>query len=447
MFGWEFPPHISGGLGTACFGLTRFLAKEKTQVLFVIPKARGDETGKNLTIINASAIPVSSKTKSKGSEPLYQVESVCEKVLAEETSVITLTVPSLLSPYTALSSFEVSAYNTRSEDRSIHTRNAVMLPIEDEKGVMHYSFSGAYGPNLPEEVTRYAEVAEEIATQHSFDIIHAHDWLTYPAGIAAKKTSGKPLVVHVHATEYDRAGENIDPRVYQIEREGMEQADRVITVSHWTKNILVTRYGIPEEKITVVHNGVMASNENKTMPELPFGKKVVTFLGRITHQKGPEYFIDTAAKVLEKSPDVHFVMAGSGDLFSKMIERAAQLRISSHFHFTGFLKGAQVDRMWAISAVYVMPSVSEPFGIAPLEAIQAGVPVIISNQSGVGEVMPHAIKIDFWDVDELANAITMVLNYKSLSKTLRKKGKKQVKQITWHEAAKKVNKIYHELHH
>jgi glycosyltransferase involved in cell wall biosynthesis len=225
----------------------------------------------------------------------------------------------------------------------------------------------------------------------------------------------------------------------------MDRADWVIAVSHWTKNILVTRYGISKDKITVVHNGVIANNESKTIPASPFGKKMVTFLGRITYQKGPEYFIDAAAKVLEKLPGVQFAMAGKGDLYPKMIERAAELRISSHFHFTGFLNETDVDRLWAISEVYVMPSVSEPFGIAPLEAIQAGVPVIISYQSGVSEVMPHAIKIDFWNVDELANAITTVLTYKSLTKTLKKEGKRQVKQLTWHNAARKVNTIYHEL--
>jgi len=442
MFGWEFPPHISGGLGIACFGLIRSLTKEKTQILFVMPKASGDETG-DATFINASDVGVPIKSRRKNDQ-LGRLKSKPQNGLRRQTSMIALKGSFTLSS-PALTPFEVNYQESPGEDGDRDSFDNIMLKIKDEKNGLRYSFSGAYGPHLPEEVIRYAEVAEEIAKLYSFDVIHAHDWVTFPAGIAAKKVSQKPLVVHIHATEFDRAGENIDPHVYSIEREGMKQADWVIAVSHRTKNILVTRYGIPEDKITVVHNGVLTIRESNTISASPFGKKLVTFLGRITYQKGPKYFIDAAAKVLEKFPDVRFAMAGTGDLLPMMIERAAQLRISSHFHFTGFLNDANVDRLWAISDVYVMPSVSEPFGIAPLEAIQAGVPVIMSHQSGVGEVMPHAIKIDFWDVDELANAITAVLSYKSLTKTLKKEGKQRVKQLTWHNAAKKVNTIYHEL--
>ncbi|HEX5169620.1 MAG TPA: glycosyltransferase [Cyclobacteriaceae bacterium] len=441
MFGWEFPPHISGGLGIACFGLIRSLTKEKTQVLFVMPKASGDETG-DATIINASDVGVPIKVGKKNDQP-DRVKSKSQNGLRQETS-IARTISSPLSLYPT-SPFEVNCPENPAENDGRDSFNDTILEIRHERNGLRYSFSGVYGPNLPEEVIRYAEVAGEIAKRCSFDVIHAHDWVTFPAGIAAKNVSQKPLVVHIHATEYDRAGENIDPHVYLIEREGMEHANRVIAVSHRTKNILVTRYGIQEDKITVIHNGVLTNRDSSTMSASPFGKKVVTFLGRITHQKGPKYFIDAAAKVLEKFPNAQFAMAGTGDLLPRMIERAAQLRISSHFHFAGFLNEADVDRLWAISELYVMPSVSEPFGIAALEAIQAGVPVIISNQSGVGEVMPHAIKIDSWDVGELANAITTVLNYKSLTKTLKKEGRRQVKQLTWRNAAKKVNTIYHEL--
>ena len=441
MFGWEFPPHISGGLGRACFGLTRSLSKEKTEILFVIPKASGGETG-SATIISASDVDVRIHDTS---DLESQVRLRLINGLGRETSMIMPTVSSVHSLNTVVGPLDNSHSQSYYVIGGRHSFNTMLLQTKDEKNGLRYAFSGMYGPNLPEEVIRYAEVAVEIAKRYSFDVIHAHDWLTIPAGIAAKKVSRRPLVVHIHATEYDRAGENINRRVYSIEREGMEQADRVITVSHRTGQILITRYGIPKNKITVVHNGVTMNTEHKAISVSPFGKKMVTFLGRITYQKGPEYFIDAAAKVLGKFPDVQFAMAGTGDLLSKMIERAAQLRISSNFHFTGFLNGAEVDRMWAISEVYVMPSVSEPFGIAPLEAIQAGVPVIISHQSGVGEVMPHAIKIDFWNVDELVNAIVTVLNYKSLTKTLKKEGKQQVKQLTWHKAAKKVNTIYHEL--
>lgn len=443
MFGWEFPPHISGGLGTACFGLTRFLAAEKTKILLVIPKATGDEAASNLTIINASAVPVQVKNHGKSNRPQYWTHAASENILAEEKVINILPVPALLTPYTALGPFrEIVKTSTKKKRR--HSFNPPILPAKNESRPLFYSFSGSYGPNLYEEVMRYAEVAGQIAKHYTFNVIHAHDWLTYPAGVAAKKVSQKPLVVHVHATEYDRT-EKPDPRILAIERHGMEQADRVIAVSHWTKNILITRYGIPETKITVIHNGVIRKKK-LGRAESPFGKKVVTFLGRITHQKGPEYFIEAAAKVHNVFPEVHFVMAGSGDLLEKMILHAARLKISSHFHFTGFLNGPAVDRIWSMSAVYVMPSVSEPFGITPLEAVRAGVPVIISRQSGVSEVLPHAIKVDFWNVDELANAICTVLKYKSLSETLRKNAKQAVRQITWRKAAKKVNRIYHELY-
>jgi glycosyltransferase involved in cell wall biosynthesis len=333
MFGWEFPPHISGGLGIACFGLIRSLTKEKTQILFVMPKASGDETG-DATFINASDVGVPIKSRRKNDQ-LGRLKSKPQNGLRRQTSIIALTGSFTLSS-PALTPFEVNYQESPGEDGDRDSFDNIMLKIKDEKNGLRYSFSGAYGPHLPEEVIRYAEVAEEIAKLYSFDVIHAHDWVTFPAGIAAKKVSQKPLVVHIHATEFDRAGENIDPHVYSIEREGMKQADWVIAVSHRTKNILVTRYGIPEDKITVVHNGVLTIRESNTISASPFGKKLVTFLGRITYQKGPKYFIDAAAKVLEKFPDVRFAMAGTGDLLPMMIERAAQLRISSHFHFTGF---------------------------------------------------------------------------------------------------------------
>jgi glycosyltransferase involved in cell wall biosynthesis len=297
---------------------------------------------------------------------------------------------------------------------------------------------------LLEEVARYSEVAGALARQHSFDVIHAHDWLTYQAGIAAKEASGKPLIVHVHATEIDRAA-TVDKRVFAIECEGFEKADHIIAVSNWTKRILVSKYHIPEKKILVVHNGMIAKRLMPSLKPTRISKQIVTFLGRITYQKGPHYFIEAARKVLSRLPNVHFVVAGSGDLLPAMIDRVAQLRLSSRIHFTGFLKANEVERIWTISDLYVMPSVSEPFGIAPLEAIQSGVPVIISKQSGVAEVMPHAIQVDFWNVDSLANAICSVLRHKSLAKTLRKKSRKSLRHITWDVAATRINTLYHEI--
>jgi glycosyltransferase involved in cell wall biosynthesis len=286
-------------------------------------------------------------------------------------------------------------------------------------------------------------VASSIATDNTFDVIHAHDWLTYPAGIAAKKISGKPLVVHVHATEFDRSGENVNQPVYDIERQGMTEANLVITVSNLTRQIVIERYGIPAEKVITVHNAV----EPVDRPELDgvtkhVKEKVVTFLGRVTYQKGPDYFVEAAYKVLQRDSNVRFVMAGSGDLLNRMIRRVAKLKIATKFHFTGFLAGPEVDTMFAMSDVYVMPSVSEPFGISPLEAMRSNVPVVISKQSGVAEVLQHALKVDFWDIDALADAIYGILHYEGLSKMFIRYGKAEVDNLIWENAAVNILDVY-----
>jgi glycosyltransferase involved in cell wall biosynthesis len=464
MFGWEFPPHISGGLGTACYGLTSSLSKEENlDILFVVPKLHGDEAADRTTFINASRVPVS-KTNDlqqylSNASVKPEIRKALFNVLNEEAGIQRIEVPSTLSPYRA-PAFEQSAaaieHWNHSFPKTIELNTSVSGadPVASEKTEMaspagnelEFQFSGSYGPNLMEEVRRYAQVGAAIANEFDFDVIHAHDWMTYLAGIAAKKVSGKPLVVHVHATEFDRSGESVDPSVHAIEQQGMTEADCVVTVSNWTKKITVAKYHIPEEKVKVVHNGIVAKPQaERIFSPPPVGSHIVTFLGRVTHQKGPLFFVEAARQVLHEIPDAHFVVAGSGDLLPMMIERIAQLRMSSHFHFTGFLKGKDIDRVWSMSNVYVMPSVSEPFGIAPLEAIQAGVPVIISNQSGVAEVMPHAIKVDFWNSRELAAAICSVLKYKSLSNTLAKNSAEEIGDITWNVAAKKLTDLYYEL--
>jgi len=295
-----------------------------------------------------------------------------------------------------------------------------------------------------QEVSRYAMVAATLAASQQFDVIHAHDWLTYPAGTAAKKISGKPLVVHMHATEFDRSGENINPNVFDIEKKGMEAADKVITVSNLTRQIVIDRYGIEPNKVVTVYNAVepieyddILKNEQKFVKE-----KIVTFLGRVTFQKGPDYFVEAAYKVLQKDSNVRFVMAGQGDMLYRMIKRVAQLKIATKFHFTGFLKGDDVDKMFAMSDVYVMPSVSEPFGISPLEAIRSNVPVIISKQSGVAEVLRHALKVDFWDIDAIADAIYGLLHYNALSRMFVRFGKEEVDNMKWENAAYKIKEVY-----
>jgi len=418
MFGWEFPPHITGGLGTACFGLTRGLAKKNVEVIFVVPKAFGDEDKSSIRLVAAEDIDVSHTS--------IEMEEFWKKVQYLEIS-------SNIVPYIDPEEFQKLLEQSEREKTL----------IKESTTTRKFKFSGKYGVNLMEEVTRYALIASNLALLKNFDVIHAHDWLTYPAGIVAKMVSGKPLIVHVHATEFDRSGENVNQNVYEIERRGMEVADKVITVSNLTRNIVITRYGIPEEKVITIHNAVdfiadyNVVNSNKVLPE-----KIVTFLGRVTFQKGPDYFVEAANKVLKKNDNVRFVMAGSGDMLNRMIRRVAELEISHKFHFTGFLKGPDVNRMFQMSDVYVMPSVSEPFGISPLEAMRSNVPVIISKQSGVSEILKYAIKIDFWDIDAMADSIYGLLNYKALSDFFIKYGQEEVNNLKWENAAEGVKEIY-----
>jgi glycosyltransferase involved in cell wall biosynthesis len=298
-----------------------------------------------------------------------------------------------------------------------------------------------------QEVEHYAVVAAQIALDLNgqFDVIHAHDWLTYRAGILAKEISGKPLVVHVHATEFDRSGENINRSVFEIEQQGMAAADRVIAVSNLTRSIVVERYGISADKVEVVHNAVMAEDRAISVKR-DSSLKTVTYLGRITYQKGPDYFIDAAAKVLARTDDIRFVMAGSGDLFQRSVRRVAALGLERNFSFPGFLRGGEVRQMLAQSDVYVMPSVSEPFGISPLEAMRENVPVIISKQSGVAEILKHAIKVDFWDTDAIADAIYGLLRYRPAARVVVENGRREVDSLSWKDAARSIAKIYRNLY-
>lgn len=422
MFGWEFPPHIAGGLGTACYGMTRGLARNGVEVVFVMPRAYGDEDQRFVRVVNASDVETIGTRDHEFSEELLEKVSFIH-------------IDSNMLPY--ISPEEYAAYH----DEFVRSgRTHEWTDVWKQR----YTFSGKYGANLMEEVARYAMVAAQVAKdlEGQFDVIHAHDWLTYFAGIAAKRVSGKPLVVHMHATEFDRSGENINRRVYAIEKAGMQAADRVIAVSELTRRIVIGKYGIPAEKVVTVHNAVRFGESEDAVPERAVKDKVVTFLGRITYQKGPDYFVEAAAKVLQRVPDVRFVMAGSGDLMNHVVRRVAQLGIADRFHFTGFLKGGEVQRMFRLSDVYVMPSVSESFGISPLEAMRSGVPVIISRQSGVAEVLDYAIKVNYWDVDALADAIYGLLTYPALGRMFASKGLEEVTGLKWTNAAAKIKTVY-----
>lgn len=420
MFGWEFPPHIAGGLGTACYGMTRGLAQHGVKVIFVMPKAFGDEDQQFVRVVNASDV-----------ETLYgdpKQQSIWEKLTF-------IHINSNMVPY--ISPEEYASYSEQA-------RQTGSFLTQGDVWKERYNFSGSYGPNLMEEIARYAMVAAQVAKNLAgqFDVIHAHDWLTYYAGIAAKRVSGKPLVVHMHATEFDRSGENINQQVYNIERTGMMEADRVIAVSNLTRNIVINKYGIPPERVVTVHNAVRFAAQEHEAEERGVDDKIVTFLGRITYQKGPDYFVEAAAKVLKRVDNVRFVMAGSGDMLNHVIRRVAKLGIANRFHFTGFLRGAEVQKMFALSDVYVMPSVSEPFGISPLEAMKSNVPVIISKQSGVAEVLDYAIKVDYWDVDALADAIYGLVKYPALAKMSSERGCHEATNLHWEDAAGEIVRVY-----
>ena len=419
MFGWEFPPHISGGLGTASYGLTKGLTEfDDVEVIFVVPKAYGDEVQSNMQFVGANNIPVTRRQikMSEGQKTIEYME-----------------VDSGLIPYVNQEEYETLCQKKFKEGtRFVETNSEGKI-----------DFSGRYDQDLMTEIYKYSIIAEVLAQDLEFDVIHAHDWLAYPAGIAASNVSGKPLVIHVHATDFDRSGGSVNPQVYAIEKEGMDKADHIITVSNLTRNIVIERYGINPDKVTTVYNAVEPlSKEEKERRKKGVDEKIVTFLGRITMQKGPEYFVEAAKLVLQKMDNVRFVMAGSGDMMNAMIKRVAALKISDKFHFTGFLQGDDVFDMFRMSDVFVMPSVSEPFGIVPLEAMQSDVPVIISHQSGVSEILKYAIKIDYWDTHAMADAIYGLLNYPSLWNMFIKYGKEEVENLKWKNSAKNVRDVY-----
>ncbi len=410
MFGWEFPPHILGGLGTASYGLTRGMAMQgDMDITFVMPKPWGDEDQSFLKIIGANNTPI-----------------VWRDVSME-------TVNSKLGKFMDPQAYFKLRDSIYADFNYIHTNDLGCI-----------EFSGKYPDNLLEEINNYSIVAGVVARAYDFDIIHSHDWLTYPAGLHSKAITGKPLILHVHATDFDRSRGNVNPVVYNIEKNGMDHADHIICVSNLTRKTVIEKYHQDPSKVTTVHNAVEPLSPEilaiERITEVP--EKVVTFLGRITMQKGPEYFVDAATQVLKNSNHIRFVMAGSGDMMNKMIRLVADRGISDKFHFTGFLQGKQVYEMLKSSDVYVMPSVSEPFGISPLEAMQCGVPSIISYQSGCAEILKNVIKTDYWDVDGMADAIYSICTYEAMEEFLSVEGKKEVDEIKWEYAGQKVRDIY-----
>lgn len=394
MLGWEFPPFHSGGLGIACEGLIKALARQNVKVVLLLP------------------------------EKLDYRFPFC-KIIFAESSLKRKNINPLLSPYITSSSYQKLSKNIQEKE--------------------------IFGSELFAKVLRYTEKAKKISLLEDFDIIHAHDWLTFPAGLEIKKISKKPLISHIHATEFDRTGgNNINQTVYEIEKAGLMAADRVVTVSNFTKNKLIKHYNISPEKITVIYNAIdfcCFSENNLTCSPvfLKKNQKIVLFAGRITLQKGPDYFVEAAKKVLEKNPNVIFIIAGAGDMRDTIIEKAANLDIADKVLFTGFLEREKLFKLYQLADLYLLPSVSEPFGLTPLEALMNGAPVLISKQSGVSEVLFHCLKVDFWDIEEMANKILAVLQYPELYQTLKENGSQEVKKFSWEDSAKKIIEVYQKV--
>lgn len=393
MFGWELPPHNSGGLGVACYYLAKALCKLKTEVIFVLPRALNNVPSEHFKLIFADGV-------------------------AARVRVI----DSPLMPYVTSRSY-----------LSFLSRSAR---------------SRLYGNTLFDEVLRYARKAKKIAKSELFDVIHAHDWLSFLAGVYAKEVSGKPLVVHIHATEFDRTGgQGINQFVYEIEKYGMEMADKVVAVSYRTRDIINEKYGISKDKIEVVYNAVDSDDRpiSRNFIQKIINRPTITFVGRITLQKGPDYFLEAAKKVAEYEPEALFIMAGDGDMYHHMIEKAAHLGISGNVLFPGFVRGEELERVYRASDLFVMPSVSEPFGLTALEALRYGVPVLVSKQTGAGESLNHCLKVDFWDVNEMAAKMLSVIKYKPLRECLSDNGSEEVNKFSWDKSAGQCMNIYNNL--
>lgn len=453
MLGWEFPPFISGGLGTACYGLTKAMSGIGTDILFVLPRPVSTPFSTHVRLVSP-----------RPGSPLEMPSTEYRLDEFEHVTFRTIESQGGYGPYDRPEDAEQQQGGQQVVEERNRTWRAVPVlpeitgagataagqgtgqPQQQQQAKPAQSGPGThYAGDLFSEIQRYATLASEIARQEQFDVVHAHDWMTFPAGLAVAGISGKPLVVHVHSTEFDRAGMNIDTRIYDIERRGMQGAMKVIAVSYLTKTLVTHHYGIDPAKVEVVYNAI---ETNGTYDEEKYkihkDEKIVLFLGRITMQKGPEYFLAAAKKVLEVMENVKFVMAGSGDMIRRTIEMAASMGIGHKVLFTGFLRGGDVDRVFKMADLYVMPSVSEPFGIAPLEAMSHDVPVLISKQSGVSEVISHALKCDFWDVEDMANKIIAVLRHPPLASTLRQHGSFEIKRMSWTDAAKRCVDVYNQ---
>ncbi|MDN5200209.1 glycosyltransferase family 4 protein [Fulvivirgaceae bacterium BMA10] len=418
MLGWEFPPILNGGLGIACYGLCNQL-KNMTDLTMVIPKVDAQYALRNMNLIGLNSFDFV-KYFSENAEAFFGGDY--HRIHQVETNIL---------PYQDISTTlrdinQSTSYTTHTTD--------------EERRNINFDL---YGGDMVNNVFNYAHLVNQIATKNEFDVVHAHDWMTFPAALKIKQTLGKPLVLHVHSLETDRCGTNSKGIPYQIEKDAMTRADAVVAVSNWTKRSIVRHYGIDPDKIHTIHNGIEQISLTEQKEKKPY--KVVSFLGRITYQKGPEIFLEIAKRVLRAVPDVHFVMAGAGDRLISSIEKAADINISNRIHFTGFLNKEKVHELLSMTDVYVMPSVSEPFGLSALEAAQYQIPCVISKQSGVSEVLQHALKADFWDVNKTSEYIIALLSYEELKKAIVDNTEKDLYKVSWTDSAQKVKELYKKI--
>lgn len=419
--GWEFPPLINGGLGVACLGLSQALSKH-VDLQVIVPKSSPDADFDGFKLSGLNNLRVEDLRPVEGS---YHYESFAQ--IAR--------VPVHLDPY-ASDEDEGERIVVEKDGEAVFSRTT-------QRQLEQFKSGELYGADLGSKVIEFSKVAAKMALLMDFDVIHAHDWMTFLAGVEVKKATGKPLVIHVHASQYDRAGADARGWIFDLEKYGMEEADIVIPVSRYTGQICASHYHVDRAKIRPVHNGADPVKVFRT-PK-PFPEKLVLFLGRLTAQKGPEFFLEIAAKVLEKTSNVRFVMAGTGERLKPLTESTAFRGLGGYLHFTGFLNKEKVNELLSMTDVYCMPSVSEPFGLSALEAAQFGIPAVISKQSGVAEVLRGSLKADYWDVDLMAKHIIDLIEDDDLRELVVKQAEKDMAAATWDAAAEKVVAIYEEL--
>ncbi|KAA3612448.1 MAG: glycosyltransferase family 1 protein [Planctomycetota bacterium] len=394
MLGWEFPPHLSGGLGTACQGLSRALTGQGLELCFLLPRLHGDESSPGVSFCDVPA-------DSEG-------EAVAEIVA----------VASPLRPYA---------------DRWVEPPVAKRGPL-----------AGGYGPDLMAEVTAFADRSAKAVEQETFDLVHAHDWMTWPAALHLRRHRGVPFVAHVHSCEFDRNGDRGHAWIEACEGEALASADQVVCVSRYTADRVAERYGVGRNRLHVIHNGVEpvpAALPRRTHP----GRPTILFLGRVTFQKGPRHFLEVAAHLSERLPQARFLLVGNGDLLAEMVELAADSGLARKLFFPGFLQGEELEKVFALADVLVLPSVSEPFGLTPLEALQRGVPVVLSRRCGVAEALPHCLLADPGNSADMAEKILAVLQRPGLRRFLLREGRRSLKKLTWDRAAGQWMELYQRI--